>query len=280
MKPIGTKITEQLKAICKELKVSVDDIHIDLSPIDGVLDNIEDIKRLLSHPTGLLIKDGRPVFLYIRDHSVGFFSNPKDHNKVHFRSCHTLHIMMERGRLKRYQYTTRTDNKYLIELSGRKIEERLLYPCQHCLRESNYKDFANFHRFSRERDKIIKNFDAEESMDYMEDVFLDYANQLRHASSYSGYPKGFYRTSLKFRSDKNFTCEKCGVRLGKFRRLIDCHHKEFVKSETDPNKLECLCKLCHADIHSHYKVSDKDTNVIIEQRRIQNLKKNETKTDE
>ncbi len=275
MKPIGTKITEQLKTVCKELQVPVYDIHVDLSPIDGILDNIDDIKKLLSHPTGLLIKNGRPVFLYIRDHSVNFFGKRKKYKKVHFRNCQTLHDMKESGRFNRYQYTTRTDNQYLIEFSGGKTEERLLYPCQYCLKESNYKNFANLHRFFdvEERDVIIKKFDAKESMDYMEDMFLDYAHQQRHASSRSGYPKDFYRISREFRRRKNFTCEKCHVCLEKFTRLTDCHHKEFVKSETDPNKLECLCKLCHADIHNHYKVFDKDANIIIEQRRIQNLEK-------
>ncbi len=283
MKPIGKKITEQLKAICKELQVSVYDIHVDLSPIDGTFDNIEDIKRLLSHPTGLLIKDGRPFFLYIRDHSVGDFNTTDEYNKVHFTDCRKLHSMKKVGRFNRYQYTTRTDNKYLIDISGRKTEESLLYPCQFCLEKSNYKNFANMRYFSRSRRKIIvENFDAKEGMDYMEDLFLHYADQLRHASIYSGYPDDFCHISYKYRSSKKFTCEKCRVRLDKFTKLTDCHHKGFVKSDTDSNKLECLCKLCHADIHPHYKhkVSDNDANIIIEQRRIQNLKNVKTKTDE
>ncbi len=279
MKPIGKKITEQLKNICKELQVPVGDIHVDLKPIDGIFDNIEDIIGLLYHPTGLLIKDGRPFFLYIRDHSVGEFSTIDDYNKVHFTDCQTLRDMKKKGRFNRYQYTTRTDNKYTIEFFNEKIEDKPLYPCKHCLKKSNYKNFASYFSIFQ-RDKIVKNFDAKESMPYMEDIFLDYVHQQRHASSYSGYTKDFYRITVESRSSKNFTCEKCHVCLNNFRRLTDCHHKDGVKSRNTPDNLECLCKLCHADIHSHYKVSDEDANIIREQRQIQNLKKSKTKTDE
>ena len=104
---------------------------------DRDLTTPEEVEDLF-HRSGLLIYLQNPVFVYIRDHTVGTFVDTIDRRRIHFSVCTTLQKMKNQGRFERYRRTTRVDDVYLIDVkSGRNGEiEVPLYPCKHCLMKS------------------------------------------------------------------------------------------------------------------------------------------------
>ena len=57
---------------------------------------------------------------------------------------------------------------------------------------------------------------------------------------------------------RNYTCETCGLILKKYKHFLDVHHTG-AKYENTEDKLQVLCKGCHAEkpVHSHMKSNPK-----------------------
>lgn len=71
-----------------------------------------------------------------------------------------------------------------------------------------------------------------------------------------GYTLDWQNISRAYRREKKYTCENCGIKMEEpqDRRFIHVHHKDGNKVHNNPNNLECLCILCHANkdaIHEH-----------------------------
>jgi len=228
----------------------------------------EDIPSLVDDD-GWLIRDNQPVFVYIRDHTTGPApENPLVRKKVHFTFCYTLNHMEEKGWFEsRYRVTNRVDkdNKYLIDIregwSKSKAVWRLLYPCQHCLSQSGYRCFS-YNTPAEERGDIVKSFDAKEALDFIWQHIDarrlgEKSRGLRNSTVPAGYHPDHSKISRAYREEKGYTCEECGVNLQANTSLTDVHHKDRDKRNNKYDNLECLCKLCHAKTHPHYKISDK-----------------------
>lgn len=236
----------------------------------------EDIDRVenLFHPSGLLVRNGQPVLAYIRDHTSSFVSDlaPAQCRRVHFTVCATLDNMKSQGRFERYRITNRKTNRYLVDArtAWGETEEReiKLYPCQHCLRNIKYRNF-NYTILKGEKSLILENFDVKEVFPLLrrsltrfhEQRFHEQNAVLRRATANakpatlpSGYPENWKEISGRVRQLRNYTCEKCGVRLP--ARLLDAHHVDGDKQNVRDSNLRCLCKLCHQAKHPHYKVTD------------------------
>lgn len=229
----------------------------------------KEIKDGLQHPDGWLTYKGQPVFVYIRDHTgfASVYSDPLNLNRVHFTFCTTLIKMEKEGRFEsRYRATNRADNKYLIDIAdgwGHKSKEVSvpLYPCRNCLSQSGYRCFSGNRPEKKQR--IVETFDAKEAIDFIKQHLdsrrlQDRASGLRPDTAPAGYARNQSAVSLAYRKEKGFTCEKCGVNLRDKPRLIDAHHKDSDKRNNTYDNLQCLCKLCHAEEHNHYHVSDSD----------------------
>ena len=270
-------ITAQLEAIRRDLGLKKDSDFV-LERIDEEVD-ADELQKLFD-PSGLLVKDGEPIFAYIRDHSTqyrkdyGFGAHePEGLNKIHFAVCQTLKEMQSAGRIGRYQVTNRSDNKYWIEWAGNQKEEARLYPCRHCL------DFVSYQCFSlsaieKEKKRIVKAFDAKEARGLLREQFDIFSKQMQKARSHlypSGYSQNQGRISKIYRRSKNYTCEECGVCLEKRPWLIDTHHVSGVKSNNNPDNLQCLCKICHGKVHAHYPIKLGDKDIIERERYSQNL---------
>lgn len=242
---------------------------------DQDLSTIGEVEELF-HPSGLLIHLQNPVFIYIRDHTVGTFLDTNDRHKIHFSVCPTLRMMRNHGRFERYRRTTRVDDVYLIDVhaeSGRTVEKELpLYPCKHCLRRVNYP----LYRASNREDKqsIVEAFRARDALDFLRKQFEVFDSKIRSVQP-SGlsadYPPDWPQRSRRYKKLMKFTCEECKVQLNNAPHLIDTHHIDGDKRNNQDQNLRCLCKLCHAHIHSHYTVSDRYRALILEARRKQGL---------
>ena len=277
-------ITARLVEIRKDVGVSLVDFippsHRARERTDRDLN--DDAVRQLIDESGLLIDNGSPVFVYIRDHT-GHFSrdSPSERNKIHFTKCGTLKAMENANRLKsRYRVTNRDDNRYWIDVSAgwHKFEERLvtLYPCQPCLEKVRYR---GFHQTMDERRRlaIIQSFDAKAALNFLRERFETFRSQattLRSATSPTSYAENWPENSHAYRTKKNFTCEEgegCGVNLKRNPHLTDTHHIDGDKTNDDDDNLQCLCKLCHKKKHPHYWVSESDRREIENARKQQNI---------
>ena len=250
--------------------------------IDEDLLTVEAVQSLF-HPSGILMRQGRPVFAYIRDHissQYGYSDNPEERNKVHFTFCQTLKRMAEGGRFQRYRLTNRDDNRYLVDIrdsSGRTQERdgEILFPCRDCLDNVSYRCYDKYLLPEHEKKKTVREFDAKEAFRLLWqhfDMFRPLARGLKSATQPTGYAANFHAISRAFRRSRNFTCEQCGVQLsGAHQGLVDTHHISGDKSNNRYDNLRCLCKLCHAEQHSHYRVSPQARRIITLARRYQKI---------
>lgn len=165
----------------------------------------------LFHPSGLLVRQGRPVLTYIRDHtSFGPYLDPQQYRKVHFTVCAALKSMKTLGRFERYRVTNRENNRYPVDvrIAWDRIEEREvgLHPCQYCLGQVRYRDF-HYTLPEREKRAIVEDFDAKEFFALARKLLVRYWEHnvsLSHATKDakpatlpSGYPKDWKEISKR-----------------------------------------------------------------------------------
>lgn len=66
-----------------------------------------------------------------------------------------------------------------------------------------------------------------------------------------GYAGDWYIISAQMREKRDFTCEKCRVRLADKKHLLHVHHLDRDKTNNDENNLQVLCVVCHSECEGH-----------------------------
>ncbi len=264
----------EITARLEEIRKQVGGRKVDFipPPPPGTIDSDIDPRKVKDlFDGGILTRDGQPVFVYIRDHSFQDHKNrknfPEDGYKIHFAVCQTLTNMKKKGRYEaRYRITSRDNDRYLIDV-GNKEKEVPLFPCWHCLSNVDYRCFNSMDDHTKQ--KIREEFKAKQAFELLWQQFVIFKRQtkgLSPASLSAWYSKYWRFVSEKYRKSRNYTCEECGVRLGNYRRCVDTHHKNADKTNSRYDNLACLCKLCHAKEHPHYRVSPECRRIIEEAR--------------
>ena len=242
----------------------------------------DDLKGIL-HESGLLIYQGQPCFAYIRDQTVhhggwgDIESDVSARRRLHFSVCSTLQGMQKSGRFEsRYRMTTRTDDMYAVDVPSGKTVDLRLWPCENCLKYTNYRCFESLPPRDEQVKRILKDaFKAADALslsDGILETFKQASRGLRHAQSYTGYVRHWAKISQRARNAAGWKCAQCNVLLSDATWLLDVHHKDGDKSRNDPGNLECLCKLCHQQQHlTHYAVSDEPRRIIEQKRQEQGL---------
>ena len=252
-------------------------------PEDQDIDTIEELEAGF-HESGLLVYGGRPMLVYIRDHTV-MTPNPlvpERCRKVHFTVCAALRSMETRGRFERYRRTGSDTNSYVIDVSdgwrgSREMRTRLL-PCQFCLGNAEYAGFDRATMSRGERKRITQEFDAKIVFGIMKKHLRDWTSRHAHrpferlaevtrrfirriedtkpATEPGGYGEEWKRISREYRRSRQWVCECCRVRLDEPGRhhLLDAHHRSGDKRDVRDANLEALCKLCHRGRDPHYHV--------------------------
>lgn len=267
-------ITARLKELCK--RVGGKPVNFIPRPpverVDADLTTVEQVKDLFDS-SGLLIHNGQPVFAYIRDHLVGGPRQfPDGGKRIHFTVCGTLRDMKKKERFERYRVTSRDDNRYLVDVKDgwRDVErEERLFPCRYCPANLRYQCFS-LTSPGPVKQRIVEEFDAKEAVDFLWqhfDIFRQAMADAKSAALPTGYTSDFDQVSREYRKSRGFTCERCGTRLHKHKKLTDTHHKNGDKRDNQDDNLICLCKLCHAEEHPHYRVSADARRIIKNARR-------------
>lgn len=269
MKINDSGATARLEQIAGEIgaRVGAEFPRIDpgYMPVDEIIDG-ESVKDVF-HPSGLLIRDGRPIFVYIRDHTVrdhrieisDYINDPSSLRKVHFSFCKTLEQMKRENRYhSRYHVTNHTDNQYYIDVQVQGYQSREykvpLYPCKFCLDEVGYKCFTR-RMPQHAKQEIVESFDAKDALDLLQQHFEEFRKHtvgLRPDTATTGYAPNQGDISARDRKRKNHVCEMCG-RKGS-RSTTETHHKDSNKRNNNTDNLQCLCRPCHAKMHPHYRL--------------------------
>ena len=236
------------------------------------------------HESGLLVYGGRPMLVYIRDHTV-MTPNPlvpERCRKVHFTVCAALKGMERKGRFERYRRTGSDANSYVIDVSdgwrGSREKKVRLLPCQYCLGNARYAGFYRAAMTRGERRRITQEFDAKIMFRIMKKHLLEWSGRhaprpferlaevtrmfirriedAKPATEPAGYGTDWKDVSRAYRRKKRWVCECCGVRLDGpgHHHLLDTHHRNGDKRDDRDGNLEALCKLCHRGRDPHYRV--------------------------
>lgn len=220
------------------------------------LESVEEVESLF-HESGLLVHNGLPVFVYIRDHTLGGHLHIGDRRRIHFAVCSTLKSMRQQGRFARYRRTNRDNDLYLIDTPNIPVEEEVpLWPCQNCLKLLNYQCFNSVYNDVIKR-SIMENFKAKTAFNLLRqhfEIFRTQVSGMKGAGLPTGYSKKWGQIARIIKKNKNYQCEECG---GDFRwnhSGLDVHHIDHDKSNDVDNNLRCLCKSCHSKLHPHYRI--------------------------
>lgn len=233
---------------------SLEKLNIDLG--DGVdLINLDDV---IAAPGGLLSYRGQVVLLYIKDPKEDrdtLLNKPEKANRFHVADCKTLERMRDHGRFERYVVTNNTSGIFKVGAWDSRTNEREpleaeLKVCKDCLRNIDYKDYADSPRGKQRQ--IWHNFSISEFLEKYTPTFYKKPTHTDMTAPQGGYTTDWKDISHKYRNEVNWKCEKCKVDISRYHSLLDCHHKSGVTSDNSNSNLQALCKICHREAPLHH----------------------------
>jgi hypothetical protein len=207
-------------------------------------------------PGRLLTVEGQQVVLYIKDtrQDRETLQDMELARRFHLADCKTLETMREKNRFERYVVTTRRDGLFSVDAMDPITKEReelevKLGPCKHCLELINWKEWR-----TRPRQEKIRIWDRFS----LEDFFYEFSTFFRERPTFSdriaprgGYVANWASISERFRRQRNWRCDECGVNLSEHPYLLHCHHKNGVQSDNRPENIAVLCVEHHAQQLGH-----------------------------
>ena len=271
-------ISGRLQSLREAVGAQMADFRPNRFQIVDVIIPASEVEALFS-PSGLLVRDNRPVFAYIRDHTertLWEWGGPEAMKKLHFSVCQKLLDMKARKRFDRYRITNATSNKYAVDVRADASswrddgvqEDVRLHPCRYCLGKVNYHCYRSAP--DEPRTEIVREFNSQEAMDMLWqwfDFFRQEVSNLRTAHSPTGYADNWPRVARAFKQRADWKCDSCGASLSHAKHLLDVHHVNGDKRNNSDDNLRCLCKDCHSKEHHHYHVSHNDLQTIKKARR-------------
>ena len=259
-------------------EVSLPPRGVPLDPIDLELEDGIELLDLNAVETtnGLLSLKGRQILLYIQDHGSRVphaLENGKNGRKFHVADCTTLHTMRARKRFERYVVTNSLDGDFPIAgedwQTGKKMEGTArLWVCQNCLKKLNYKGAKH-----GSTHHIARDFDIGDFFSTYSSFFPHLPRRHAGRSEDEVYSQDWPNIAAKYKADKDFKCEDCGVNLRSQKSLLHVHHLNGVKGDNRPGNLEALCVACHREQPQHKRmfIKHSDMQTINRLRREQGL---------
>ena len=241
-KPVVIAVSEPVRPI--------DPIEIELE--EGIkLPDLRDVETV----NGLFSYKGRQILLYIQDHggkAPSALEDGEKGNRFHVANdCRTLGEMRARGRFERYVMTNRLGGEFFITglnwQTKRPVEgDANLWVCQNCLKALNYKGATHGNTL-----ELAKHFDIGEFFSTYSSFFTHLPQRRAGNSKEEGYTPDWPQIAGRFKADKDFKCESCGVDLSTHKNLLHVHHRNGVKGDNKSANLVALCAACHRKQAQH-----------------------------
>lgn len=208
-------------------------LNIDLNTFQNV--SLNKFQKVTS--TNIITVQGRAIMKKGEDEFLMFAYKPKydigrwrKKPSYHTRECKTI--------LKYSNANFIYANKMPVDIystsTGEILKDQNLKICGNCVREGRLSLFRSSRRNTKDW--------YDEVLDFVETL----SNPIRRRD---GYITFWSQVSEAYRRSKNWTCEKCGLRLRDNRKYLHTHHKDGNKLNNSRNNFESLCILCHAFEH-------------------------------
>lgn len=176
------------------------------------------------------------VYLYKRQFYIHYNGETK-YPKYHVCKCQAIQEFME-DRNEEYRYAN-IDEVQVQDKSMRYRETtvRNLGLCGYCARKMRMSSDMTSEEFASLLKKAEEKIQAARpKADTKVDV--------------NGYPENWNEISLNYRIRKEYTCEKCHVKVSPWdTTYIEVHHKNGDKTNCDDSNLQCLCIKCHSEVN-------------------------------
>lgn len=207
--------------------------------IDNVDIDINDIRNNISFTDNgifLTLEDGsqQQIFLYKRNYRLLQHGKPR----FHIRNCTVIRSFIASGSFEREYRRANTNDVMVCDIDDGYIDKVVqdLPLCKYCARIaliSDSMDSSNFVEILRSANEASKN-DTTENQEV--DIF--------------GYTKRWSEISEAYRTQQNYTCERCGIEINDVfdRHFMHVHHINGNKTDNRTANLECLCVKCHANV--------------------------------
>ena len=215
----------------------------------GIELSIEELEKCIQ-ADGSFEWKGQKVLVYIKEQWVKNEYDDREY-KYHIANCTTQVNMRLQGRINRYVISTRKDGVFEVTLRNshtrRLMSENIEKPMNIC------KNCLNTMLGSYPRDYNFFNY-----YDFELAVFLKkYSTKLRHLPEFNNktapkddYPDNWKEISQKYRTNKGWKCEECGLDCNNNKSFLHCHHIG-PKYDSNYGNLQALCKDCHRKKPGH-----------------------------
>lgn len=183
----------------------------------------------------------RQVFLYMKKYHIQQYGLPR----FHICKCQTIEDFIASGGFKSHYVKANTVPVPVIDLDDSYIEKQIsnLPLCGYCRKK--IKTNANI--------DFGTNDTTDRFVEMLKALNDDIENDTQEVDLF-GYVKDWEFISKKFREEKNYTCENCGLQItdAYYRQYIHVHHINGNKLNNNYSNLRCLCLYCHAHVDSHH----------------------------
>ena len=165
-------------------------------------------------------------YMYMPTYRIEHYN---DKPKFHLTRCKTIEDFFSLGRGYLYKWSNNKMND-IIDRDTSEIHKNIVldlcYNCQRIISDK-INDTKEFY-------ETLEINDTEEFQEVSTDI--------------NGYTFNWEEISRAYKIEKEYTCEKCGIKIiNKLdQRFIHTHHKNGSKINNKKENLECLCVLCHA----------------------------------